>query len=106
MTASGHSSGLFLQNCAPSGSPREQAVVTALALCEKTFRDLGLTAGTDAACRVHGGGFAGTIQLLAPSDRLEQIASRLAAYLDGDALTQLSIRNVGAIAFPLTDQRR
>ncbi|MFP4376900.1 MAG: galactokinase [Spirochaetales bacterium] len=101
MTASGHSSGLFLQNCAPTGSAHEQAVVTALALCERTFREVGLTTGVTAACRVHGGGFAGTIQLLVPTDSLDEISSRLASYLGSEAVTDLSIRNVGAIAFPL-----
>jgi galactokinase len=104
MTASGHSSGLFLQNCAPSGSSHEQAVVTALALCERIFRELGLVVGKSASCRVHGGGFAGTIQLLVPTDSLQEISSRLETYLGTGALTNLGIRNVGAVAFPLSDQ--
>jgi galactokinase len=101
MSDSGHSSGLYLQNCAPTGVSRDQAVVTALALAEKEMAGAGLRVGTDAACRVHGGGFAGTIQLLLPADRLDIVTEALSVYLGSEAVTNLSIRAVGTTALPL-----
>jgi galactokinase len=106
MQESGNSSALYLQNCAPAGTPREQAVLTALALADRCFRELGLVPGTDAAARVHGGGFAGTIQVLLPTDAFDTFAARMNTFLSENAVTRIAIRPVGAIAFPLTKEER
>lgn len=58
---SGRSSFERLQNVCPSGTA-ERAMALALALTERYFD----THGIAGACRVHGGGFAGTIQVILP----------------------------------------
>ena len=52
---SGHSSYMYLQNVIPAGYIEHQDVAVALALCEHYLQGRG-------AYRVHGGGFAGTVQ--------------------------------------------
>ncbi|HKJ86693.1 MAG TPA: galactokinase family protein [Spirochaetia bacterium] len=98
MADSGRSSGLYLQNCVPVSNPGEQGVVIALALTEHYFQSNGIRIGVDGSCRVHGGGFAGTIQVLLPTDHVEQFESYIAGHLGSNAVTRLSIRNSGAIA--------
>ena len=58
--ASGNSSYKFLQNVYTTKNVREQGLSLALCLTEEYLR------GKDGACRVHGGGFAGTIQVFLP----------------------------------------
>lgn len=69
--ASGDSSWRLLQNCASRTSSEEQGVALALALTEIFL--------ADGAWRVHGGGFAGTIQVYVPRELFE--AYRL--YMEG-----------------------
>ena len=61
--ASGDSSYKLLQNLYPSFAPHEQGLSLAIALTEQ-FLD------GEGACRVHGGGFAGTIQAYIPNERV------------------------------------
>ena len=96
MADSGRSSGIYLQNCVPVSSPDEQGVVLALALTEHYLSSQGLRNGVHAACRVHGGGFAGTIQVLLPIDLVERYAAYASEYLGDGAATRLTIRNTGA----------
>ncbi len=56
---SGNSSFRFLQNVYPASSPANQGLSLAIALSEKVLQGEG-------AVRVHGGGFAGTIQAYVP----------------------------------------
>ncbi|MFP4114946.1 MAG: galactokinase [Spirochaetota bacterium] len=98
MAESGRSSGLYLQNCVPAGSPEQQGIVVALALTERFFAREGLRTGRTAACRVHGGGFAGTIQVLLPRDRVDRYATFVSSYLGEEAVTSISIRKTGATA--------
>lgn len=63
VSASGLSSETMLQNAWSVSYPRQQAVSLALALGRE------LLAG-EGAIRIHGGGFAGTIQAFVPNDRL------------------------------------
>ncbi|MFW5689454.1 MAG: galactokinase, partial [Spirochaetota bacterium] len=100
MADSGRSSGIYLQNCVPVKHPDEQGVVIALALTEHFFLERGLQSGRDAACRVHGGGFAGTIQVLLPSQHVDAYNEYVSGFLGERALTRLGIRPVGAVAFP------
>lgn len=58
---SGDSSCRFLQNCSASGSGFEQGILVAMALTRTCF--------PEAVCRVHGGGFAGTVQTYVPHGR-------------------------------------
>lgn len=101
MADSGRSSGMYLQNCVPVSNPGEQGVGIALALTEHFFAGSGLRTGVDAACRVHGGGFAGTIQVLLPAGRADAYAAFMADQLGTEAVTPLSIRTHGALAAPI-----
>ena len=47
------------------------------------------------ACRVHGGGFAGTIQAFVPLDLLERFRKQVEACLGDGSCHVLSIRPVG-----------
>jgi galactokinase len=98
MAESGRSSGMYLQNCVPVSSPEKQGVVVALALTERFFNIAGLRAGRDAACRVHGGGFAGTIQAILPAAQVDRYISHISEYLGQRSVTRLAIRETGAIA--------
>ena len=100
MADSGRSSGMFLQNCVPACAPKEQAVVVALALTEHWFERAGLRFGHEAACRVHGGGFAGTIQVVMPADREADYREFISAHAGEEAVTSLSVRAAGAVCWP------
>lgn len=88
VTESGHSSFMYLQNVFPTGSSQHQAMSVALALCER------LLAG-EGAYRVHGGGFAGTVQAFVPLERLEGFKAGAEAALGGGNCHVLSIRGIG-----------
>ena len=91
---SGQSSWMYLQNIAPAGAVREQAMAVALAAAQRALNGRG-------AFRVHGGGFAGTIQAFVPLDGLEAFRSQVEAVLGQGACHVLSIRPVGgAVVWP------
>lgn len=90
ITESGLSSWRMLQNVVPAGYTHHQEVAVALALCERLL-------GGRGACRVHGGGFAGTIQAFVPLDLLEQFRSGMDRVLGAGACHVLSIRPVGGV---------
>ncbi len=85
---SGASSFMYLQNVFASSMPEEQSVSLALALCDEILGERG-------AYRVHGGGFAGTVQAFVPNDMLEEFRSRIEAVLGVGRCHILSIRPVG-----------
>ena len=87
---SGHSSYMYLQNVVPAGYIEHQDVAVALALCEHYLQGRG-------AYRVHGGGFAGTVQAFVPFDLLEAFRSGLDAALGEGACHVLSIRPQGGV---------
>lgn len=88
--ASGLSSWRYLQNVVPAGYTHHQEVALALALCE------GLLGGRG-ACRVHGGGFAGTIQAFVPLDMLDAFRTEMDRALGDGACHVLTIRPVGGM---------
>ena len=90
ITESGLSSWRMLQNVVPAGYTHHQEVAVALALCERLL-------GGRGACRVHGGGFAGTIQAFVPLDMLEQFRSGMDRVLGAGACHVLTIRPVGGV---------
>jgi galactokinase len=49
------------------------------------------------ACRVHGGGFAGTIQVFLPENVIEEYKSFISKIFNESSVKVLSIRNIGAI---------
>ena len=87
---SGLSSWLYLQNVIPAGYIAHQDVAVALALCEKYLEGHG-------AYRVHGGGFAGTVQAFVPMDQLEAFRTGIDAALGEGACHILSIRPQGGV---------
>ncbi len=85
---SGHSSWMYLQNISAAQDVSHQAVGVALALSDYVI-------GENGAFRVHGGGFAGTIQAFVKKDMsAEYIKVMESAFGEGCCYT-LRIRNVG-----------
>lgn len=85
---SGRSSFMYLQNVYASSMPKAQAVSLTIALCEEILGDKG-------SFRVHGGGFAGTVQAFVPNDMVDEFKSRIEAVLGEGMCHILSIRPVG-----------
>ena len=85
---SGFSSQNLLQNVIPTGATAHQEVALALALARHLL-------GGRGACRVHGGGFAGTIQAFVPDDLLEGFRAGMEAVLGQGACHVLAIRKAG-----------
>jgi galactokinase len=90
---SGDSSWELLQNVYSPKNPGEQGVSLALAL---TRDFLERSCKGSGACRVHGGGFAGTIQVYLPFEALEDYRKRIESFFGPKAVTVLRIRSVGA----------
>jgi galactokinase len=86
---SGFSSFMYNQNVFPVNNVREQGVSLALALSELVLKGKG-------AWRVHGGGFAGTIQAFVPNDLLDKYVSTLEHVYGAGACHKLFIRQLGA----------
>ena len=95
VSQSGRSSYMYLQNVIPAGRTQRQEVGVALALCQHYLNGRG-------AFRVHGGGFAGTVQAFVPTDILEDFRTGIDAALGEGACHVLSIRPQGGVEmFPL-----
>lgn len=87
---SGKSSFCYLQNVYTSKNTSEQGISLALNLAERFLDNKG-------AYRVHGGGFAGTIQAYVPTDMTFDFAKYMDACFGKGACMILRIRPVGAI---------
>ena len=87
---SGRSSWMYLQNVIPAGYKAHQDVAVALCLCEKYLQGKG-------GYRVHGGGFAGTVQAFVPFEILEAFRTGIDAVLGEGACHVLSIRPQGGV---------
>ena len=87
---SGYSSYMYLQNVIPAGYKEHQDVAVSLALCEHYLNGRG-------AYRVHGGGFAGTVQAFVPFDLLDAFRAGIDAVLGQGACHVLSIRPQGGV---------
>lgn len=88
VTASGNSSFKYLQNIFAPINPREQGLVIGLYAAEKIL-------GGRGACRVHGGGFAGTIQAFVPDDLLERFIAEEEKIFGAGSCYNLYIRPIG-----------
>jgi galactokinase len=86
---SGYSSYMYNQNVYPVNNIKEQGVSLALALSELVLKGKG-------AWRVHGGGFAGTIQAFVPNNLLDKYMSTLEHVYGKDSCHKLFIRPQGA----------
>lgn len=91
---SGFSSYMYLQNVYASAQPYAQAVSLSLALCDEILGEKG-------AYRVHGGGFAGTIQAFVPYDMLDEFKAKIEAVLGEGMCHVLSIRPIGGCEIKL-----
>ncbi len=89
VTDSGLSSFMYNQNIYPVNNIREQGVSLALALSDIVLKGQG-------AWRVHGGGFAGTIQAFVPENLLEKYITTLEHVFGKSACHNLFIRQKGA----------
>ncbi len=85
---SGESSYKFLQNLYSPSNPSEQGLSLAIALTQEFLDGFG-------ACRVHGGGFAGTIQCYIPYEQLDAYKSLIESAYGEESCVTLSIRPVG-----------
>ncbi len=87
---SGDSSYKYNQNVFSTKKPLEQPVSLALALSESILKGKG-------AWRVHGGGFAGTIQAFVPNEILEDYKNAMESIFGEGSCYVLIIRPVGGI---------
>lgn len=87
--ASGNSSFKYLQNVYPSSDPSAQGVSIALAVSENLLSD------NPGVSRVHGGGFAGTIQAFVPNEAVEDYRKGMDAVFGDGSCHVLKIRAVG-----------
>ena len=85
---SGRSSCMYLQNVVPLGACEHQEVALTLALCDELL-------GEHGAFRVHGGGFAGTVQAFVPLELLPAFRAGIEAVLGKGRCYVLNIRPVG-----------
>lgn len=85
---SGQSSYMYLQNIFPAGETRHQDVGIALAVCDDLLEGQG-------AFRVHGGGFAGTVQAFVPNDKLTHFQEETEKHLGEGCCHVLAIRPIG-----------
>ncbi len=87
---SGKSSAMYLQNVYTGVNPEKQEMSVALALAESILDGRG-------AARVHGGGFAGTIQAFVPNDMLTYFKTTMESVLGKDTCHVLTIRPAGGV---------
>ncbi len=87
---SGRSSFCYLQNVYTTKNVAEQGLSLALCLCDQVLGD------TRGAYRVHGGGFAGTIQAYVPTELVDTFIATMDAAFGKGATSDLKIRPVGA----------
>ncbi len=85
---SGDSSFKYLQNVYPNSDVRHQCLSIALNAAENSLHRKG-------ACRVHGGGFAGTIQAFVPVDALKQFKMNMEKIFGSGSCHVLTIRPRG-----------
>ncbi len=91
---SGNSSLMKLQNVFASSDLAHQGLTLALALTERLLKDRG-------AYRVHGGGFAGTIQAYVPDDLLDEYKTMIESVFGEGTCYVLNIRTAGGTKITL-----
>lgn len=86
---SGASSAMFLQNVSVGGAP-EQSAMVALGLAERLLEGRG-------ACRIHGGGFGGSIQAFVPVERVDAFLAGMDSWFGEGASRHYRIVPEGAV---------
>ena len=89
VSQSGRSSYMYLQNVSTYRDPAHQDMAVLLAAAEHLLDGRG-------ACRVHGGGFAGTIQVFVPLDMVDAFCPAMERVAGQGACHVLSFRSAGA----------
>ncbi|NWF88899.1 MAG: galactokinase [Ignavibacteriaceae bacterium] len=89
---SGNSSYKYLQNIYSPKNIEEQSVAIALALSEMFIKKY-----RTGACRIHGGGFAGTIQLFLPDYLIDEYRSFISKIFRNELIKVLTIRPFGTV---------
>ena len=87
---SGNSSFRYLQNVYASAKPEEQGLSLALAMAEELLEGKG-------AWRVHGGGFAGTVQCFVPLAFCDEFSARMEEVFGKGSCHRLRVRPVGGL---------
>ena len=90
VNASGDSSAQLLQNLYPPSSPQSQPIPLAIMLSKRIL-------GGSGAVRVHGGGFAGTIQAFVPIYTVREYIGEMERVFGAGSCHVLSVRNVGGV---------
>ena len=88
--ASGNSSYKFLQNVYSNHDLKNQSVAIGLAISEQVLGEKGV-------CRVHGGGFAGTIQAFVPDEFVEEYKAAMEKIFGKDCCYALKVRKYGGM---------
>lgn len=91
MEQSGASSYQFLQNVYASSDIKNQSISLALAMSKKYIGDSGI-------CRVQGGGFAGTIQVITENEYVKEYIKNIGKIFGEDAIIPVEIRQSGTKA--------
>ena len=99
---SGNSSWKYLQNCYAEQNPGSQGISLALALTEEMLTQNRINT-LPGACRVHGGGFEGTIQAYIKTNLLEKYTECMKSIFGKDAVTVLRIRKTGPVCYDCKD---
>jgi len=89
---SGNSSFKWLQNCYTTKNTSEQGITLALSLTEDYIKLC-----KKGACRVHGGGFAGTIQVFLPSEFVADYKKIMESVFGKQSVLMLNIRQYGTL---------
>lgn len=87
---SGESSATLLQNLYSCAQPAEQAIPLGIMLSKRILGEKG-------AVRVHGGGFAGTIQAFVPTDKVNEYVREINRVFGDGSCYVLRIRSVGGV---------
>ncbi len=95
VTDSGNSSFKYLQNVYTVKNVAEQGLSVALCITEHYLKN------KRGACRVHGGGFAGTIQAFIPSELASEYKSLIDSVFGEGACHILFVRRAGAVELTL-----
>ena len=91
---SGDSSYKYLQNVFACSHPDQQGVSLALYLASSLL-------GGEGACRVHGGGFAGTIQAFVPDQKLDAFVCGMESVFGAGSCYVLNVRPYGGVEVAL-----
>jgi galactokinase len=94
ISASGNSSWKYLQNCYTTKDPKEQSTAYYLAFSELFLRQRNI-----GACRVHGGGFAGTIVVYLPSQSIPEYVLYMEKLIGTRSIYKMNIRKYGVVSF-------